>query len=276
MSPTIQERESTFHDEWASSTEVEGVSVREAFEAPTALENRFILDLLARNHPGGLDTVRLLDVGCGLGESAVYFALRGARVTATDVSPRMLELAREVATSNGVEIETALGTAERLPFDDDTFDAIYVANAIHHIPDREAFFDEVHRVLRPGGCFYSWDPLAYNPVINVYRRLATEVRTEDEEPLRFEVLDSIRERFPDASFRCFWIATLALFLKYFLLDRVHPNADRYWKRIYRESPGSLWWWQPLRALDRVLTRIPLVRRLAWNVVIWGRKPDTKN
>ena len=66
-------------------------------------------------------------------------------------------------------------------------------------------------------------------------------------------------------------AGLALFLKYYLVNRVHPNADRYWKRIFTESRGGLWWWYPLRSLDRVLTRVPLVRRLAWNIVIWGRK-----
>jgi hypothetical protein len=71
--------------------------------------------------------------------------------------------------------------------------------------------------------------------------------------------------------REFWILTLSLLLKNFLLDRMHPNADRYWKRIFRESASSLWWWMPLERMDRVLTRIPGVRRLAWNMVMWGYK-----
>ena len=66
---------------------------------------------------------------------------------------------------------------------------------------------------------------------------------------------------------------LLLFVKYYLKDRVHPNDDRYWKRILHETPATLRWWMPLRALDRVLTRIPGLRWLSWNVVMWGEKPQ---
>jgi hypothetical protein len=113
--------------------------------------------------------------------------------------------------------------------------------------------------------------LAYNPVIEIYRRVATKVRTEDEAPLTFADVDRAGKYFAGVQHREFWILTLSLLLKYFLLDRVHPNADRYWKRIFRESASSLWWWMPLERMDRVLTRIPGVRRLAWNMVMWGYK-----
>ena len=85
---SIHQREADFHDEWARSTDIRSISVREAFEAPTAMENRF---LLARM--GNLAGKRLLDVGAGLGESSVYFALLGAQVTTTDISPEMVETA---------------------------------------------------------------------------------------------------------------------------------------------------------------------------------------
>lgn len=69
----------------------------------------------------------------------------------------------------------------------------------------------------------------------------------------------------------FWIATLALFIKYYLVDRLHPNQDRYWKRILVEPKSALWWWRPLLTLDFVLTRIPGLRWWSWNVVMWGTK-----
>src|SRR6266478_423259 len=53
---------------------------------------------------------------------------------------------------------------------------------VHPVHDRASLFGQAHRALKPGGRFFSINPVAYNPVINVYRRMATEVRTEDENP----------------------------------------------------------------------------------------------
>jgi hypothetical protein len=118
---------------------------------------------------------------------------------------------------------------------------------------------------------FSFDPLAYNPIINLYRRMATEVRTDDESPLTVADIALARKYFVSVEHREFWILSLALFLKYFLLDRVHPNQDRYWKRILKEKSAHLWWWSPLAVIDRALARIPGIRWLAWNVVLWGKK-----
>jgi len=263
----VHDREEAFHDDWARATDLEQVAVREAFEAPTAAENRFILRKM-----GDLRGKRILDVGSGLGESSVYFALRGAQVTATDISPGMIELTHRLAAHHGVRVEGIVSAAESLAVPADYYDFVYAANLIHHLTDREAFFGQVVRALRPGGRFFSWDPLAYNPVINVYRGMATEVRSADERPLSFRDVALAKRYFRGVGHREFWIASLALFLKYYLLDRVHPNEDRYWKRILRQKPAELWWWLPLRLLDNaILTRLPLVRRLAWNMVMFGEK-----
>jgi hypothetical protein len=72
--------------------------------------------------------------------------------------------------------------------------------------------------------------------------------------------------------REFWLATLLIFFKYFFIDRVSPNDDRYWKRILTEDPARIgWWFNPLIKVDDILLRLPLFRFLAWNVVIWGRR-----
>jgi 2-polyprenyl-3-methyl-5-hydroxy-6-metoxy-1,4-benzoquinol methylase len=260
------QRETEFHDAWANNTSVENVLVRECFEAPTAMENQFILSQM-----GDLKGRRLLDVGSGLGESSVYFALHGACVTMTDISPGMVQAGQKIAEKYGAEVEGIVSSAEELDVPAESYDLVYIANTIHHVQDRELLFQKIHRALKPGGRFFSFDPIAYNPAINVYRRMATEVRTEDESPLTARDLKLAKKYFPDVQHREFWISTLALFLKYYALDRVHPNQDRYWKRILRETPESLSWWMPLRSLDALLTRFPAVRWLAWNMVMWGQK-----
>lgn len=262
----IHDREIGFHDNWAKAVKPEDVPVLPLFESPVAVENRYIIRQM-----GNLAGKRILDIGCGLGESSVYFALRGADVTAMDISSEMVDLTRRLAQFHGVCVRGIVGSADCMELDPDHFDFVYASNLIHHLPNHRAFFTGVARSLKTGGVFFSWDPLAYNPCINAYRRMATEVRSDDERPLTFRDIHVVKDYFNEVRHREFWILTLLIFLKYYFINRVHPNQDRYWKRIYRESLGSLWWWYPALLADCVLTRLPLVKRLAWNTVIVAKK-----
>jgi SAM-dependent methyltransferase len=263
---SIHDRETEFHDIWAAGTPLDAVLVRECFESPTALENRFILALM-----GNLRSKRVLDIGAGLGESSVYFALHGAEVTTTDISPLMVDKVLQLAGNYGVHVTGIVSTAESLCVRENYYDFVYVANTIHHIHDRDSLFRQIYSALKPGGKFFSYDPLAYNPIINVYRRMANSVRTPDESPLSFDDLQRAQKYFPNLCHREFWISALVLFLKYFFVDRIHPNQDRYWKRILHETPETLRWWMPFRTFDEILSRTPLIRWLAWNIVMWGEK-----
>ncbi len=188
--------EERFHDAWAETIAAETVAVEAAFEACTAPENRLIL---AR--AGDLAGRRVLDLGCGAGEAAVYFAKRGALVTAADSSLGMLEATRRVAGRHGVAVETVRADCGgRLPFPDESFDLVYAANLLHHV-DVGRTAAEASRILKPGGLFASWDPVAYNPLINVYRRIARAVRTPDEHPLTLADLRTVARRFPTLEVR---------------------------------------------------------------------------
>ena len=269
LAEPLAKREAEFHDAWASSTDIDDVLVRECFEAPTAIENQFILSRM-----GSLRGRRLLDIGAGLGESSVYFALQGAKVTTVDVSPMMVETAVRLGKKFGVELEGRVSQGENLNVPHESYDLIYIANTIHHVQDRASLFERMGAALKPGGMFFSYDPLTYNPAINIYRRMATQVRTPDEAPLSTVEIRLARKYFSNVGHREFWISSLALFAKYYLVDGIHPNADRYWKRILHERREDVRWWIPLTKLDGVLTRIPLVRWMAWNMVMWGRKAAT--
>jgi 2-polyprenyl-3-methyl-5-hydroxy-6-metoxy-1,4-benzoquinol methylase len=260
------DRESHFHDEWARSTGVEDISVEQYAHSPTALENRFFLMRL-----GDLRGKRILDIGCGLGESSVMFALEGSRVTAADISPEMVEFTARLAKKYHVTLETMVGAAEELAIQPASFDIIYTANTIHHLADKEAFLNHIVRWLAPGGLFCSWDPVKYNPLINIYRAMATKVRTEDEAPVGIAELKLFKKKFAKVEHHHFWLLSLALFLKYYLVDRVSPNKERYWKRIYQESELSLRWWKPLERIDRILLQLPGIRWLSWNVAFVAQK-----
>ena len=89
---------------------------------------------------------RVLEVGCGWGELAEWIQRdTGAEVVAVDLSPRMVELARE----RGVDARVA--DVQELPFADGEFDLVVAAWMLYHVPDLDRGLTELARVLRPGG-----------------------------------------------------------------------------------------------------------------------------
>lgn len=255
--------ERDFHDAWAESEDVEKINVRASNEVCTAPEMRYITKRL-----GNIKGKRLLDVGCGLGEASVYFALLGADVTASDLSQGMLNATSRLAKANNVSIKTHIASAENLQLPPDvTFDIIYAGNLLHHVDIEETIIRiKPHLVI--GGIFVSWDPLAYNPAINVYRSLATDVRTPDEHPLKLSDILLFRKHFKTVETRYFWLTTLIIFVIMALAQRRNPNKERFWKVVVHEGDKWNWLYQPLERLDSLLLRLfsPL-RLLCWNVVV---------
>jgi ubiquinone/menaquinone biosynthesis C-methylase UbiE len=262
----LLQRERSFHDRWAKSIDVDGIRVSDYFEACTAPENRFIL-----GHLGDVNGKTLLDLGCGAGENSVYFSLKGARCTATDYSSGMVEKALKLAAANGVQIEARTMNAMEIEFPADTFDIVYAANLLHHLPDPTTALREMHRVLKPGGRACFWDPLRHNPMINVYRRIAKEVRTEDEMPLEIGITKFVKSLFLETVYDTFWLTTLWIFLRFYLIERVDPNKERYWKKIIAESARLEPTYRRLERLDGFIKKAPLMKRFAWNIAVVATK-----
>lgn len=93
----------------------------------------------------------VLDVAAGNGNFAFAAARRGAVVTASDLTPRMLELGRARSAAAGVGIEWAEGDAERLPFGDAGFDVVASVFGAMFAPRPELVASELFRVVKPGG-----------------------------------------------------------------------------------------------------------------------------
>ena len=258
-------RERQFHDQWASNINVKEINIDSAFEGSTAPENRFIL-----SHLGDIAGKYLLDLGCGAGESSVYFARKGVRCVAGDYSAVMIKTAKQLARLYNVEIEAQVINAEDLDFADNTFDIIYVSNVLHHV-DTEKSLLEIYRVLKTGGIACIWEPLRHNPIINVYRWIASEVRTEDEHPLSVFFVDRVKQVFSEVTYDTFWYATLWILLRFFLVEHVNPNKERYWKKIIHEEKRLRPTYHRLEKYDRLCKKIPFIKRMGWTIAIVAKK-----
>jgi len=264
-SPEALEREIKHHDQWASEIDVEHLPVEAHFEASTSPENRFIMSRV-----GDLHGKRILDLGCGAGENSVYFAKKGADCVAADVSQGMVNTALKLAAFHHVRVQGKVVNAMAIDFPDASFDIVYAANLLHHV-DPEATLREILRVLKPGGKACFWDPLKHNPVINVYRRMATDVRSRDEKPLSINIVKFVRNLFAKVEYDTFWLSTLWIFLRFYLIERVDPNKERYWKKIIFEEERLRPAYLRLEKIDKVLKRIPFMKQYAWNIAVVATK-----
>ncbi len=123
--------------------------------------------------PGGYDEIdrivadlefggrHVLDIGCGLGGNAIYLAKTYslAHITGFDVEQQVIDAAEKLVDEAQLadRVSFLRGNPGPLPFDDASFDMVFSKDAIIHVPDKEAMFVEIFRVLRPGGVFAASD-----------------------------------------------------------------------------------------------------------------------
>lgn len=136
-------------------------------------------DLKALIHSlSGSNEANVLDLGCGAGHASFGAAPLVCSVTAYDLSDAMLTVVEKNATERGLNnITTCKGTAESLPFADDTFDIVISRYSAHHWHDVERALREVRRVLKPGGRGIFIDVVSPgHPLLDIYLQTVEVLR----------------------------------------------------------------------------------------------------
>jgi SAM-dependent methyltransferase len=214
-------------------------------------DSRIFYEGFIRAHAPG---ARMLEFGCGAAAMGSLFGASAAEVVGIDISDVAVAEAARRAAASGLRATYHVMDAEALQFPAGSFDLICSAAILHHLDLRKAYA-EIARTLTPDGHAIFMEPLAYNPAINLFRRLTPHLRTPDEHPLRIEDLDLAREYFDDVEVRYYALATL------FALP-----FRRFKRNFMRILLG-------LERLDRGLFRVmPWIRKYAWHVVIVLSQP----
>jgi ubiquinone/menaquinone biosynthesis C-methylase UbiE len=109
----------------------------------------------------GFEGGRILDVGCGFGATAIVLAqsLPRSEVVGIDLSDPLLDLARQAAHAAGLGERVAFKKADvqKIPYDDDSFDALINLQMLHIVENPVAMLDEIERVLAPDGVLFMAD-----------------------------------------------------------------------------------------------------------------------
>ncbi len=208
------------------------------YYSTTELSKEYLDGWIAREARGGI----FLDYACGNGAYAIKAAKAGAALSVgIDISPVSVSNARQDAEREGVAGNTRFLQADaedtRLPAG--SVDRVLCNGMLHHL-DLSRAFPELERILAPGGRILAVEALDYNPAIRLYRRLTPDMRTEWE---KNHILD---------------LGDLEYARRFFTLGEV-----RYWHITSILAPHARALLPVLNRIDRVLTRIPLVRLMAW-------------
>jgi ubiquinone/menaquinone biosynthesis C-methylase UbiE len=116
-------------------------------------ERRYELEPVILNFAGfdSAQGMKVLEIGVGLGADHQQFAKAGAQLYGIDLTQRAVEYTRQRLTLFGLQSSLAVGDAENLSFETETFDMVYSWGVLHHTPDTKRAVSECWRVLKRGG-----------------------------------------------------------------------------------------------------------------------------
>jgi len=190
---------------------------------------------------GDLAGRRVLDYGCGHGMAAIVLARRGGLVSGFDLSAGYVAEARQRAHANGVLVDFEQADAHCLPYENESFDAVF-GNAILHHLDLQLAGRELVRILKPKGVAVFCEPWRENPLLQLARRRATysgKEHTPDELPLGTKDVETLRAFFPNLQLRGHQLLSMIrrVFTNKALVRRLEVCDDR----LLRWMPGLQRW-----------------------------------
>ena len=190
----------------------------------------------------------VLDYGCGVGSITQRVALfKPLKITGIDISKISIEKAKLKAKELNLNITYYEDNCENCSLKSNEFDVIYGSGILHHL-NIEKSVTEINRLLKNKGKMIFMEPLGTNPLINFYRKLTPNSRSDDEHPFIKKDFDFLKEEYADVNIRYYGFLTLIFFLFY-------------------KDPNNSVLFNFLDKIDKTLFKVKFFRIFAWAVLI---------
>ncbi len=246
----ILKREKDFHDERYLSESASRSAASKYYRLKREFDLRY-LDVINERSQGK----KVLEIGCGPNINTPHWVDSAAECHGIDLSEVAIEQAWQRLGKRHKKVHLAVMNAESMDYEDDYFDVVCGKGIIHHLNTASAY-QELARVLKPGGVAVFIEPLGHNPFINLYRRLTPKMRSEDEHPLLISDIKMASDWFDSVSAEYQHISSiLSVFLPG---DRLKSASFSF-----------------LNAVDKGLMRvIPALEQYSWLVLMKLENPIT--
>ena len=153
---------------------------------------------------GTIDDLAVCELGCGNGELTVELAREAKSIVAIDLSGNAVEKTNARIKD---DIDLIQMDAEHLSFRNEAFDLVVGTGVLHHLDTREAS-REISRILKKGGRAFFVEPLAHNPLSNLWRKITPSYRTTNEWPLSYTEIQNMGQNFSSTIYEEFDLLTL--------------------------------------------------------------------
>ncbi len=241
----INIREREFHDELHSSGKRRAQN--KFYKALYNLYKDFIDSLKSKTR-----SADVLDYGCGIGNFAEEISLfKPKKIIAVDISEEAIKKAKNKIKKGNENIDYRVDNCENLSLDSNSFDVVYGSGILHHLNLKKSL-SELNRVLRKGGVIIFVEPLATNPLINIYRKFTPSARSPDEHPFKSQDIKLINSTFKNVQIKYYGFLTLIFFPLY-------------------KSPENSKLFKIISSIDEVILKIKYLKFLAWSVLIKAEK-----
>ena len=238
-------RERKFHDELHSSGQER--SQNKFYRALYSLNEDFRKLLKVKTK-----SVQVLDYGCGIGNFAQEVsAFQPKKIIAVDISEEAIKKAKKRSEEVNKNIDFKVDNCENLSLDSNSFDVVYGSGILHHL-DLKKSLNEINRVLKKDGTIVFVEPLATNPLINIYRKFTPNARSPDEHPFKSEDIKLINSIFKNVEIKYYGFLTLVFFPFY-------------------KSPKNSKLFRFISGIDRMILKTKYLKFLAWSVLVKAEK-----
>ncbi|MBA3064905.1 class I SAM-dependent methyltransferase [bacterium] len=190
----------------------------------------------------------ILEIGCGTGIFTVGAAETGANVTAVDISPELLNIAKTYHVGSNIKYLTE--DAENMSFADGEFDVVMGNSVLHHL-NLSLALPEIHRVLKKGGCALFSEPNMLNPQIMLQKKFPPlkKIMGDSQDETAFFKW-SLAGIFREYGFRSVAAAPY---------DFLHPAIPEFMISA-------------MKRLAELAERIPVLREISGSLFIYAEKP----
>ena len=194
----------------------------------------------------------VLDYGCGVGNFAEEISVfKPNKIIGVDISKEAIKKAKNKLKEENNNIDYRVDNCENLSMNSNSFDVVYGSGILHHLNLKKSL-RELNRVLRKNGTIIFVEPLATNPLINIYRKFTPNARSPDEHPFKSEDIKLIEDMFKNVEIKYYGFLTL-VFLPFYK----SPENSRLFKII--------------SSIDKMIFRVKYFKFLAWSILIKGEK-----